>query len=84
MSRVTESVIVALLGLIGALAGTYFANRKASALIGYRLEKLEEKVDKHNHVVERTYEIERRLDVDDERFKVMLHRISDLEQEGRG
>lgn len=79
----TESIIVAILGLIGALVGTYCANRKSSALIAYRLEKLEEKVDKHNHVIERTYDIERRLDVDDERFKVMGHRIDDLEQEGR-
>lgn len=79
----TETIIVAVLSMIGTLAGAYLANRKSSALIAYRLEKLEAKVDKHNHVVERTYEIERRLDVDDERFKVMGHRIDDLEQGGK-
>ena len=44
----TEGIIVGILSLIGTLAGTYFANRKSSALIAYRLELLEKKVDKHN------------------------------------
>ena len=48
----TEGIIVGILSLIGTLAGTYFANRKSSALIAYRLELLEKKVDKHNSVVE--------------------------------
>ena len=50
----TEGIIVGVLSLIGTLAGTYFANRKSSALIAYRLELLEKKVDKHNSVMERT------------------------------
>lgn len=33
----TEGIIVGVLSLIGTLAGTYFANRKSSALIAYRL-----------------------------------------------
>jgi hypothetical protein len=43
------------------LAGVYFANRKSSALIEYRLKELEKKVDKHNQVVERTYKLEGRM-----------------------
>ena len=54
----TEGIIVGILSLIGTLAGTYFANRKSSALIAYRLELLEKKVDKHNSVVERTFKLE--------------------------
>ena len=34
------------------------SNRKQAALVAYRLEKLEEKVDKHNSVVERMYRLE--------------------------
>ncbi len=41
-----------------SLAGVYIANRKSSALIAYRLEQLERKVDKHNQVVERTFVLE--------------------------
>ena len=51
----TEAIIVALLGLAGTLIGSYLANRKSTALIAYRLEQLEQKVSKHNNLVERTY-----------------------------
>ena len=34
-------------------------NRKQSALVQYRLEQLEQKVDKHNNLIERTYALEK-------------------------
>ena len=76
----TEGIIVGVLSLIGTLAGTYFANRKSSALIAYRLELLEKKVDKHNSVVERTFKLEEQAAVIEEKIKVANHRISDLEK----
>ena len=75
-----ESIIVAVLSLMGTLTGTYMANRKSSALIAYRLEQLEKKVDLHNNAIERVYELESRADVTDEKFKVTNHRIEDLEK----
>ena len=36
-----QEIIVAGLALVGSLSGTYFANRRATALIAYRLEQLE-------------------------------------------
>lgn len=75
----TETIIVAVLSLVGTLAGAYFANRKSSALIEYRLKKLEEKVDKHNSVIERTFELEKRAEVFEEKITVANHRIKDLE-----
>lgn len=75
----TEGIIVGVLSLIGTLAGTYFANRKSSALIAYRLELLEKKVDKHNSVVERTFRLEEQTAVIEEKIKVANHRIEDLE-----
>lgn len=75
----TEGIIVGVLSLIGTLAGTYFANRKSSALIAYRLELLEKKVDKHNSVVERTFKLEEQAAVIEEKIKVANHRIEDLE-----
>lgn len=53
-----EGIIIAVLSLLGTLGGSYFANKRSSALIAYRLEELEKKVDKHNSVVERTYGLE--------------------------
>ena len=75
-----ETILVALLSLAGTLAGAYFANRKSSALIAYRLEQLEGKVDKHNQVIERTYALEESVALMDEREKVANHRIADLEK----
>lgn len=76
----SETVIVALLSLVGTLAGSYFANRRSTALIAYRLEQLEEKVNKHNQVVERTYHLEDNDALLEEKIKVANHRIEDLEK----
>ena len=76
----TEAIIVAALGLVGTLAGSYLANRRSSALIAYRLEQLEQKVSKHNNLVERTYALEEAVALAEERQKVANHRIADLEQ----
>lgn len=73
-------IIIALFSLVGTLAGAYLANRKSSALIAYRLEQLEKKVDKHNSVIERTFKLEEQAAVFDERIKVANHRIEDLEK----
>ena len=75
----TEAIIVAALGLVGTLVGSYLANRKSSALIAYRLEQLEQKVSKHNNLVERTYALEESVALMDERVRVANHRIADLE-----
>lgn len=37
----SSEIIIALLSLVGTLVGSYFANRKSTALIAYRLEQLE-------------------------------------------
>lgn len=56
-------------------------NSKTVALIDYRLEQLEKKVDKHNSVVERTYKLEELTALQEEKIKVANHRIEDLEKE---
>lgn len=76
----TEAIIVALLGLVGTLVGSYLANRKSTALIAYRLEQLEQKVSKHNNLVERTYALEEAVALAEERQRVANHRIDDLEK----
>ena len=50
----------------------------SSRLTAYRLEQLEKRVDKHNHLVERMYRAEERLDVQEERIKQMNQQIGDL------
>ena len=53
-----ETILVAVITAGFAFLGVYMSNRKQTALVAYRLEKLEEKVDKHNNVLERMYRLE--------------------------
>lgn len=76
----TESIIVALITGGLSLVGVYLANRKSQALIEYRLDELTQQVQKHNKVIERTYELEKRADVLEEKIKVANNRIADLEK----
>ena len=42
--------------------GVYISNRRAAAVMEWRMKELEKKVDKHNQVVERTYKLEQKVD----------------------
>lgn len=69
----TSEIIVALLGLVGTLAGSFLGVIASSKLTQYRIQKLEEKVNKHNSVVERTYILEGQM-------KEVIHEIKDLKE----
>ena len=79
----SESIIIAALSFLGTLLGAYIANRKSTALLDFRLQILEKKMDKHNTVIERTYALEKRVEVFDEKINVANHRIADLESAER-
>ena len=53
-----SDILVALLGFAGTLAGSLLGVVAAGKLTQYRLQQLEEKVNKHNQVVERTFILE--------------------------
>ena len=78
-----ESIIVALITGCLSLLGVYFANRKNQALIEYRIDELTKQVEKHNQIVERTYSLEERMALAEDRQKVANHRIDDLEKGGK-
>lgn len=44
------------------------------------IERLEKKVEKHNNFIERVYELEKNVNLHDEKIKVANHRIEDLEK----
>lgn len=58
-------------------------NSKTIALIDYKLTELTDRVNKHNNVVERTYKLEELTALQEEKIKVVNHRIEDLEREGK-
>ena len=57
----SEAIIVALLGFAGTLAGSLLGVLTAQKVTQYRLAQLEEKVNKHNNLVERTFKLEGRM-----------------------
>ena len=57
-----SSFLPALLTAVASLIGVYLANRKSAALLEYRMKELENKVQKHNMLIERTYRLEGRMD----------------------
>ena len=65
----SDVVIVALLSLAGTVIGSWAGIRQANKLTNYRIEQLEKKVDKHNSIVERTYELEKKVAVLQEDIK---------------
>lgn len=75
-----STVLSALLALIGSLAGTFGGIWASNRLTLYRISKLEEKVDKHNNLIERTYILEKQQALTEEEIKVANHRIEDLER----
>lgn len=76
----SENIIIALLSFVGTILGSLAGIMATSKLSNYRIEQLEKKVDKHNNLIERTYRIEKRLDVQEEKIDVANHRINDLEE----
>lgn len=75
----TEIVVALIAGagtLLGSLGGIMASNR----LTTYRIQQLEEKVNRHNNIIERVYKIEKHGAVLDEEIKVANHRIGDLEE----
>ena len=77
----SETIIVAILSLIGTLAGSLLGIIAANKLVIYRIEQLEKKVEKHNNVLERVYTLEKNEAVIQEEIKVANHRIDDLEKD---
>jgi len=71
-SGVLVAVVSGLFTMVRSFAGVLASQN----LTAFRLQKLEEKVEKHNQVVERTALLE-------EKMKVANHRLDDLERAGQ-
>ena len=78
-----EGIVVALIGLVGSAVGSLVGILTSSKLTNYRLEQLEKRVQGHNNLIERTYKLEERTELQEEKIKVANHRIEDLENEVR-
>lgn len=70
----SETVIIAIISLVGTLVGSCGGVLAANKLSNYRIKQLELKVDKHNNFAQR-------LPVIEEQIRVINHRVDDLEKQ---
>ena len=76
----SETVLVAVLSLIGTLGGTLGGILVSNKLTTYRIEQLEKKVQAHNNFDTRLHKLETDAEVFHEQMTAVNRRIGDLEQ----
>lgn len=69
----TEQIIVAIIGglcvAIPSVLSTVFSNRKNYSLMSYKIDQLENKVSKHNTLIDRMYKVEMRVTLLEDEMK---------------
>lgn len=64
-----SSVIVAIIAFIGSCVGSIGGILTTAKLTNYRLSQLEQKVNAHNNLITRTYELEKNMGIAFEQIK---------------
>lgn len=72
MNEIIIAIIGGLCVGIPSVVATIFSNNKSNAVMLYRVDQLDKKVEKHNQVIERMAVVENSL-------KTAHHRIDDLQ-----
>lgn len=65
----SDAVIVAMVSLAGTLIGSFSGIMAANKLTTYRIEQLEKKVEAHNNLVSRMYDVEKHEAIIDEEIE---------------
>lgn len=68
-----NGIIIAVISLLGTLFGSFAGIVTSSKLTSFRLEKLEQKVDKHNSFAER-------IPIAEEKIKNLSKRVDNIER----
>ena len=79
METIITASITAAVTLIVCLINNYFQSSKQNALLGYRLDQLEKKMDKHNEIVERLYKVEDTTNRQADELVRINHRLTAVE-----
>ena len=75
----TSEVLTAIFSLAGTLVGSLGGILAAGRLTAYRLQQLEEKVNKHNNLIERVYAIEQHNAIIDVRIERLESEVENNE-----
>lgn len=87
MNEIIVAIITSVFTFAGVIITVVVGNKSTQKsfkeqtdLTLYRIDQLEKKQDKHNTLIERMYKIEDKMNVEEEKIKVVNHRIEDLEK----
>lgn len=83
METIITASITAAVTLLVCLINNHFQVSKTTALITYRLEQLEAKVDKHNNLIERMYRVEETILRHEDEINRHKERLKQLESDGK-
>lgn len=81
METIIGILISSAVTLLVCIINNHYQSNATRTLMEYKLEQLTNRVDKHNEVIERTYNLEREVALIDEKIDVANHRIADLEKD---
>jgi gas vesicle protein len=73
-----SEIIIGFLSLVGTIIGTFGGIMIANKLSNYRISQLEKKVEKHNQVIDRTYNLEKKAALMEQGQSEMKNDISDI------
>lgn len=76
----SDTIIVAVLSLVGTLAGTFGGILTSNRLTGYRIEQLEKKVEEHNGVCDRVTVLEDNMKFFDKMLAKFAERLDRWEE----
>ena len=76
----SDSIIVAILSLVGTAIGSIVSVLTANRLTNYKIDELRKVVEKHNGLIDRTYKLESDLTLVNEKLDVLDHRVDALEK----
>ena len=74
------SIVVAVIALVGTLAGSYMANNKTQALLNYRMDAIEKKVDKSS---DSTEELKEDVTILKRDMKTAFNQIGEIREDVR-
>lgn len=84
MNDIVVTVIAAAISgvvtLVVCMVNNHYQASSTRSLIEYKLDELTKRVDLHNGVIERVYNLEKSRDVFEEKLRDANHRIDDLEK----
>ena len=76
----SETIVVAILSLVGTAIGSISAVFAANKLTNYKIDELKKTVERHNSLIDRTYRLEERATLMDEKLDNLDHRVEVIER----